>query len=300
MAGGVFGVGARLEDLKPDLAVRVDGQFVTIVQVHWHGTEAVTLTYRDENGQVGERLLYRSDEPRIAVAERSGTFGFDADGGKFRLASEARRIRLAHLFDPMLAVTTSSLDALPHQIQAVYGELLSRKPLRYLLADDPGAGKTIMAGLLIKELVLRGDVRRCLVVAPGSLNEQWQDELADKFGLHFELLTRDVVNASPSGNPFVERPLLIARMHQVSRADDLVRRLRASDWDLVVVDEAHKMSAHFYGNEVNETRLYRLGKALSAVSRHFLLMTATPHAGKDEDFQLFLALLDAEDRKSVV
>jgi superfamily II DNA or RNA helicase len=212
----------------------------------------------------------------------------------FGLASEALRIRLAHLFDPYLAVHTSNLDPLPHQIRAVYGEMLPRQPLRFLLADDPGSGKTIMAGLLIKELMVRGDVRRCLIVPPGSLVEQWQDELALKLGLEFDIITRDSIEASRSGNPFAERNLVIARMHQLSRREDLQAKLEQTDWDLIVVDEAHKMSAHFYGVEVNKTGLYRLGELLGRVTRHFLLMTATPHSGKPEDFQLFMALIDQD------
>ena len=120
--------------------------------------------------------------------EPGRTYSFDADGGLLRLASEAYRIRLAYLFDPYLAVTASQIEALPHQITAVYGEMLPRQPLRFLLADDPGAGKTIMAGLLIKELLIRGDLERCLIVAPGSLVEQWQEEMAEKFGLAFDIL----------------------------------------------------------------------------------------------------------------
>jgi SNF2 family DNA or RNA helicase len=220
--------------------------------------------------------------------------GFDADGHLFRLVSEARRIRMAYLFDPMLAVHLSQLEALPHQIQAVYGAMLPRLPLRFLLADDPGAGKTIMAGLYIKELALRGDLARCLVVAPGGLVAQWQDELAEKFALRFDILTREQIEASQTQNPFAERNLLIARLDHLSRNEDLQARLAGTDWDLVVVDEAHRMAAHWFGNEVKETKRYRLGKLLGSISRHFLLMTATPHAGKEEDFQLFLALLDAD------
>ncbi|MGE0304268.1 MAG: helicase-related protein [Acidimicrobiia bacterium] len=268
---------------------------VTIVAVEWHGSAAVTLTYRDAHGQVQERLLYRSDEGTFSVVEGTERFwSFDADGGLFRLAAEARRIQLAHLFDPMLAVTTSQIDPLPHQIQAVYGEMLPRQPLRFLLADDPGAGKTIMAGLYVKELMLRGDAHRVLIVAPGSLVAQWQDELYEKFGLSFDIVTREMLDASYSGDAFRERNLLIARIDQLSRRDDLVERLAKTDWDLVVVDEAHRMSAHFFSGEVQKTRRYQLGEVLGSVARHFLLMTATPHAGKEEDFQLFLALLDAD------
>ena len=210
--------------------------------------------------------------------------------------SEAQRIRLAHLFDAVLAVHASNLERLPHQITAVYEAMLPRQPLRFLLADDPGAGKTIMAGLLIKELIARGDLERCLVVCPGSLAEQWQDELYRRFHLPFEILTRDKLEAARTGNWFLETPLVIARLDMLSRREDLQAKLEAPDcgWDLVVCDEAHKLSATFFGGEVNYTKRYRLGRLLSSLSRHFLLMTATPHNGKEEDFQLFMALLDSD------
>ena len=202
---------ATLEDLTP--GARIQGVLpdrpVNVVQVEWHGTTAVTLTYKDDQGRVAPQLLYRDDEARLAVEEAGAAFAFDGDGGLFRLASEATRIRLAYLFDPVLAVHTSSIDPLPHQISAVYQELLTRQPLRYLLADDPGAGKTIMAGLFIKELMVRGDVRRCLIVTPGSLVEQWQDELWQKFRLDFDIVTRETVESSKSGNPFAEKNLVI-------------------------------------------------------------------------------------------
>ena len=221
---------------------------------------------------------------------------FTADGRLFRLAAEAERIRLAPLFDPYVAVHASRIEPLPHQITAVYGEMLPRQPLRFLLADDPGAGKTIMAGLLIRELMLRGDLERCLVVAPGSLVEQWQDELESKFGLAFDLLTRERIEAAGAGgNPFTESSHLIARLDVLSRSEDLRRRLEAAkEWDLVVCDEAHRMAASFFGTEVRYTKRYRLGRLLGARCRHFLLMTATPHNGKEEDFQLFMALLDPD------
>src|ERR1700685_4225786 len=176
----------------------------------------------------------------------------DADGNLFRLVSEAKRIALAYLFDPFLAVQTSNLDPLPHQIEAVYAKMLPRPPLRFLLAADPGAGKTIMAALLCKELMIRGDVERCLVIAPGSLVEQRQDELWQKFALDFRILTRDMIEAASRGNPFEEQNLLIARLDHLARNEELQARLRASDWDLVVIDEAHKMSAHYNGREIRD------------------------------------------------
>ena len=267
---------------------------VTLIDVQWHGLSAVEVVFRHNDGQLGSQLLYRENEAQLELVEAERLWAFDVDGELLRLVSEAYRIHLAHLFDPVLAVHTSLIDPLPHQITAVYDEMLTRQPLRYLLADDPGAGKTIMAGLLIRELVVRGDVRRCLICAPGSLTEQWQDELWAKFQLDFTILTREMGETARSGNPFAEQDLIIVRLDQLSRSDELQARLKQTDWDLVVCDEAHKMSASFFGGELKETKRYRLGKLLGDVSRHFLLMTATPHNGKEEDFQLFLALLDAD------
>ena len=196
----------------------------------------------------------------------------------------------------MLAVHTSVVDPLPHQITAVYESMLPRQPLRFLLADDPGAGKTIMAGLLIKELIARGDLQRCLIVCPGSLAEQWQDELNSRFHLPFEILTNDKMEAARTGNWFLETNLVIARLDKLSRNENVQQKLEAPDcrWDLVVCDEAHKMSATVFGGETKYTKRYRLGQLLSTLTRHFLLMTATPHNGKEADFQLFMALLDGD------
>ena len=288
---------ARLEDLTKGALVRgvLGDRGVKVVDVDWHGSNAITLTFTDDStGKPGQELLYRDDEPRLTVERAGRAWSMDADGALFRLVSEAKRISLAYLFDPFLAVQTSNLDPLPHQIDAVYSKMLPRQPLRFLLADDPGAGKTIMAGLFCKELMIRGDVERCLIIAPGSLVEQWQDELWQKFGLSFEILTKDMIDAARSGNPFGEKPLLIARLDHLSRNEDLQAKLEASDWDLVVVDEAHKMSAHYSGGEIRETKRYKLGRLAGSVTRHLLLMTATPHAGVEEDFHLFLALLDSD------
>ena len=288
---------SKLEDLVAGaIADGIEpGGPVTVVSAVRHGDQAITLTYRDAANQPRDQLLYRSDEGTFTV--REGTrraWSFDGDGHLFRLAAEARRIHLAHLFDPYLALTSSEVEPLPHQIEAVYGEMLPRQPLRFLLADDPGAGKTIMAGLYIKELIIRGDAERILVVAPGSLVNQWQDELFDKFGLRFEIVTKDLIDSTHGGDVFHERDRLICRVDQIARREDLVERLSRTDWDLVVIDEAHRMSAHFFGTEVKKTKKYQLGETLGATARHLLLMTATPHAGKEEDFQLFLALLDSD------
>ena len=289
---------SKLEDLKPEAAVRgiLPDTLVTVVSVRWHGSDAITLTHRSPTGQLGEQVLYRDNESRIEVVEQGRPWSFDGDGKLLRLVSEANRIKLAHLFDPVLAVHTSEVEPFPHQITAVYESMLERQPLRFLLADDPGAGKTIMAGLLIKELIARGDLQRCLVVCPGILVEQWQDELHQRFGLPFEILTNDKLEASRTGNWFLETDLAIARLDKLARDEDVLAKLGAPDcrWDLIVCDEAHKMSATFFGGEISYTKRYRLGKFLSSLTRHFLLMTATPHNGKEADFQLFMALLDGD------
>ena len=265
-----------------------------VVQVARFGADALNLVFR-VNGRVAERLVYRGEEASFELVEAGRAYAFDADGGLLRLASEAYRIRLAHLFDPYLAVSASQIEALPHQITAVYGEMLPRQPLRFLLADDPGAGKTIMAGLLIKELLIRGDLERCPIVAPGNLVEQWQDEMAEKFGLSFDALTRDQIESSLTGNPFVERTRLIARLDMLARSDELRAKLEAApDWDLVICDEAHRMAASYFGGEVKETQRYKLGRLLGTRTRNLLLMSATPHNGKEADFQLFMGLLDAD------
>ncbi len=287
----------RLEDIKAGTSVSgisPDG-LVKVVGVEWYGDGAIKVIYEDGGGTPGSRLVYRDEESTIEVASTQGHWSFDGDGALLRLVSEANRIRLAHLFDPYLAVHTSRIEPLPHQITAVYAEMLQRQPLRFLLADDPGAGKTIMTGLLIKELMVRGDLERCLVVAPGNLVEQWQDELSMKFGLSSAILTRDHVETSV-GNPFEEHPLMIARLDMLSRNEDLKERLTsAPEYDLIVVDEAHKMSASYIGGKAEYTKRYHLGETLRDHCRHFLLLSATPHSGKQDDFELFMALLD-EDR----
>ncbi len=288
----------RLEDLQPQAAVRgiLPDTIVTAVAVQWYGDSALELTYKDPTGRVGQVVLYRDDEPRLEIVQAGRPWSFDGDGALFRLVSEAHRIRLAYLFDPLLAVHTSLLDPLPHQITAVYEAMLPRQPLRFLLADDPGSGKTIMAGLLIKELIVRGDLQRCLVVCPGSLVEQWQDELSQRFQLPFEIMTNDKLEAARTGNWFAETDLVIARLDKCARDERVQAKLAApeSRWDLVVVDEAHKMSATFFGGEIKYTKRYKLGQLLAGLTRHLLLLTATPHNGKEEDFQLFLALLDGD------
>ncbi len=284
-----------LEELKPGVLVKglLPGNLVTVIDVKHHGS-IIELIYEDASGQLGKELILRDREVDLEIASEGLPWSFDADGATFRLTSEAYRINLAYLFDPLIAVHTSLIEPLPHQITAVYETMLGKQPLRYLLADDPGAGKTIMTGLLIKELMIRGDLRRCLIVSPGNLVEQWQDELSRKFQLTFDILTNDRLEASASGNAFSDMPLCIARLDKLSRDERVQAKLEQTDWDLVVIDEAHKMSATFFSGEVKFTKRYQLGQLLGKVTRHLLLLTATPHNGKEEDFQLFMALLDQD------
>jgi len=278
--------GQRLEGVIP-------GKGVIAIAVTPHGPDAVELVYRTAEGDLGQRVLGRDAEINLAIVAAEAR-PLDAGAAEFKLVAECQRIKLAGLADPMLAVTTSDIQPLPHQLRAVYGELLPRTPLRFLLADDPGAGKTIMAGLFIKELILREDVKRCLIVAPGGLVEQWQDELYLKFGLAFEIFTPQLGETVFGASAFEQHPHLIARMDQLARNDDLLTELGGTEWDLVVVDEAHRMGAHYFSGKLEKTKRFQLGELLGGIARHLLLMTATPHSGKEEDFQLFLTLLDRD------
>ena len=278
--------GQRLRGLVP-------GQTVTLIAIDPIDAELFEVFYRDDSGRSGARAITDADAARFEVDSAPA---YDADPDEFRLAAEALRIKYAALYDPMVAVNSSDVDPLPHQIRAVYEELLPRIPLRFLLADDPGAGKTIMAGLYLKELILRSDCERAIIVAPGGLVEQWREELSQKFDLRFEIFSRQMVDDAQGRNVFTEHPFLIARMDQLSRSEDLTEQLSEVTWDVAVVDEAHRMSAHYssWAGEVDETKRFKLGRLLSETAHNFLLMTATPHAGKEEDFQLFMSLLDRD------
>ena len=282
--------GQRLRGLVP-------GQTVTLIAIDPIDEGLVEVFYRDDLGRSGARTITDADAENFEIAaDFDSAPAYTADPDDFRLAAEALRIKYAALYDPMVAVNSSDVDPLPHQIRAVYEELLPRIPLRFLLADDPGAGKTIMAGLYLKELILRSNCERAIVVAPGGLVDQWSEELSQKFGLRFDVLSRQMIDDAQGHNVFAEHPYLIARMDQLSRSEDLMEQLGDVTWDVAVVDEAHRMSAHYssWAGEVDETKRFRLGRLLSETAHNFLLMTATPHAGKEEDFQLFMSLLDRD------
>ena len=216
---------------------------------------------------------------------------FDGDPVRFRLGIEGLRLGLAYEYDPYFSLSIARIDPLPHQLEAVYDYFLKLPRIRFLLADDPGAGKTIMAGLLIKELKIRGLAKRTLIVTPANLSFQWQRELKDKFRENFEVIRSDVLRANYGSNPWQEKNQVITSVSWVSRIDDAKESLLRSHWDLIIVDEAHKMSAY---SADKKTLAYQLGESLSAMTDHYLLMTATPHKGSPENFCLFLSLLDKD------
>lgn len=266
---------------------------VKVLRVERLTDDSASVAYRTEEGALAEKIVFSEALNHLKAVDPGSAFAFDADPDAFLLAAEARRMRLAHLFDPQAALGTSDVDPLPHQLRAVYGEMLQRQPLRYVLADDPGAGKTVMAGLLIKELLLRGDAANVMVISPGGLVDQWDEEMREKFGLEFAILTRDKI--THEGNPFARGGLWLARLDVLARnSEGILDKACAVDWDLIIVDEAHKMSASVFGSEVKKTRRYQMAEEIGKHTRNLLLMTATPHSGKEEQFQLFMALLDSD------
>lgn len=216
---------------------------------------------------------------------------FDGEPLRFRLAVEALRLALAFEYDPYFSLSIARVDPLPHQLEAVYEHFLALPRIRFLLADDPGAGKTVMAGLLLKELKIRGLVSRTLIITPANLSFQWQREMKDKFRENFEIIRSDVLRANYGSNPWQERNQVITSVSWVSRIEDARDSLLRSHWDLIIVDEAHKMSA---ASRDKKTLAYQLGEALSQMTDHYLLMTATPHKGDPDNFCLFLELLDRD------
>ncbi len=277
--------GSRIKGLASETAL--------IINVESYDESLIEVTFRTDDGMTSTAMIDPEQAEKLS-AETESRWKFNGNPEGWKLAQEALRIQMSHLFDPFLAVHISDVEPLPHQITAVYQEMLSRIPLRYVLADDPGAGKTIMAGLLIKELMMRGDVRRCLIVPPGSLCTQWQAELSHKFGLNFEILTHERIESESKDNIFEKIPLCIARLDKLARSELLIEKLRESRWDLIICDEAHKMSASYWSGEIKPTKRYALGQVLSEITRHFLLLTATPHNGKERDFHLFMSLIDAD------
>ena len=224
-----------------------------------------------KTGLVRDPVLTQAQLAQLRCQPLKGAF--DGDPAMFRLGIEAHRLGLAYEYDPYFSLSIARVDPLPHQLEAVYEYFLKLPRIRFLLADDPGAGKTIMAGLLLKELKARGLVRRTLIVSPANLTFQWQRELKDKFRENFEIIRADTLRTTYGMNPWQDRDQVITSISWVSRIDDAKESLLRSHWDLIIVDEAHKMSAY---DDDRKTLAYRLGESLSTMTDHYLLMTATP------------------------
>src|SRR5882724_1722313 len=283
-------------ELKPGIIVRgpVLPEPIEVLVVTPLGDVIKLTGAGQKTGQVHQRIL-RPDQIQFleATPDREP---FDGDPARFRLGIEAARLGLAYEYDPYFSLSISRVDPLPHQLEAVYDYFMRLPRIRFLLADDPGAGKTIMAGLLLKELKIRGLVKRTLIVAPANLCFQWQRELKEKFRESFEVVRSDVLRANYGQNPWQEKSQVITSISWVSRVEDAKESLLRSRWDLVIVDEAHKMAAY---SADKKTLAYKLGEALSTMTDHYLLMTATPHKGDPENFCLFLELLDRDIYGSV-
>lgn len=243
-----------------------------------------------ETGKFYQQVIRGRDLDLINIEEETD-LKFSGDGEGFFLFIESHRIRNAFQFDPLYAVNVSQVDPLPHQIDAVYYHVLQNPRVRYLLADDPGAGKTIMAGLIIKELKYRGLVDKLLIIAPGHLKYQWLREMKEKFQEQFRIADRDVMDSAWGQNIFEEENQLITSI-DFAKQEDVMDSIKDSKWDLIIVDEAHKMSAYKYGKKINKTARYKLGEMASEITNYMILLTATPHRGNDENFRLFLDLLE--------
>ena len=279
LTGSLFNEPMRVETVRPNGA----GSWVAgLVGTRTERFRSVSLT--------------TSDIASLAIT--ASTLSYDGDGGLLRLGLEAHALGIAHEFDPYFGLSISRVDPLPHQLEAVYEHLLKLSTVRFLLADDAGAGKTIMAGLLVRELVLRGLAERILVVCPANLTFQWQRELREKFDEKFIVLKGGDICDQFGVNQWLEQKRIVTSL-DLAKRDDILPGLRQVHWDLVIVDEAHRMSA---ADETHKSQRYRLGELLRDSADHILLLTATPHKGDPQNFSLFLQLLDRDayaDVKSI-
>jgi superfamily II DNA or RNA helicase len=253
------------------------GEYIRLVGVTLHSRQHI------------DQLIHQSEISSLSAGKLEAHFA--APPPQVFLSLETKRYRYASLYDPLLAMNTSKVDPLPHQVEAVYGYILKLPRIRFLIADDPGAGKTIMAGLVIKELKLRHLIHRILIVVPGHLKDQWRRELKERFEESFVIIDRGLLDAFYGENPWHREAQIITSL-DFSKRDDVLPSLASAQFDLVIVDEAHKMSAYRYGDKLDKTGRYRLGETLSKITEHLLFLTATPHKGDPENFRLFLDLLE--------
>lgn len=252
-----------------------------------------SISYKGVNSNMANSVILAADKlDGLEIVADEGKFNFKGDPNKFKLFAEAERIKTAYQFDPLFAINCSVVDPLPHQVEAVYKFLLPQPRIRFLLADDTGAGKTIMTGLLIKEMIMRKMVQRILIVTPGGLTKQWQeDEMGVKFNLPFTLVNSEVFNSDPT--IFQTHDRIVASIDLICR-DKYMKVLENTNWDLVIFDEAHKLSAYEYGLKTYRSRRYEAAFTLSQRCEHILLLTATPHRGRQDTFKRLLQLLDED------
>ena len=280
-----------VDELKPGTVVKGSSwpEPITIKKSEVVGNYMrIVASMVDSNRHI-DQMISQNDLANLSI-EKIVT-DFSAEPWKIFLSLESKRYRFASMYDPLLAMNTSKVDPLPHQIEAVYGHVLKMPRIRFLLAHDPGAGKTIMAGLIIKELKLRKVVNRILIVVPGHLKDQWSRELKERFLETFTVISRDYVKSQYGENVWEKENQVITSI-DFAKQEDILPSLTAAEFDLIIVDEAHKMSAFQYGEKIEKTERYRLGEALSMSTEHLLLLTATPHRGDPENFRLFLDLLN--------
>ena len=279
LTGALFSEPMRVETVRPN---GTGSWLAGLVGTETERFRSVSLTAEDLAG----------------LTISGSSLSYDADGRLLRLGLEAHALGIAHEFDPYFGLSISRVDPLPHQLEAVYGHLLKLSTVRFLLADDAGAGKTIMAGLLVRELMLRGLIERILVVCPANLAFQWQRELREKFDEKFLVLKGSDIRDQFGVNQWMEQKRVITSL-DLAKRDEILPGLRQVHWDLVIVDEAHRMS---WSPPAKKTARYALGELLRDNADHILLLTATPHKGDPKNFTLFLQLLDQDayaDVKSI-
>lgn len=277
--------GDIIKNLSPNETVVVD-------KIKRLGSQYSLVFTGINSNRRSSKILNEQQLSSLEVLTSDGEFNFKGDPEKFVLFAEAERINSAYQFDPMFAINCSIVDPLPHQVEAVYKYLLPQPKIRFLLADDTGAGKTIMAGLLVKELIMRKIVKRVLIVTPGGLTKQWQeDEMGVKFNIPFKLVNRSVFSSEPT--VFQTSNLIVTSIDFICR-EDVIQVIEKNIWDLVIFDEAHKLSAYEYGEKIYKSKRYEVAHIISKQCEHLLLLTATPHRGRKDTFKRLMQLLDED------
>lgn len=277
--------GDIIKNLSPNETVVVD-------KIKRLGSQYSLVFTGINSNRRSSKILNEQQLSALEVLTSDGEFNFKGDPEKFVLFAEAERINSAYQFDPMFAINCSIVDPLPHQVEAVYKYLLPQPKIRFLLADDTGAGKTIMAGLLVKELIMRKIVKRVLIVTPGGLTKQWQeDEMGVKFNIPFKLVNRSVFSSEPT--VFQTSNFIVTSIDFICR-EDVIQVIEKNIWDLVIFDEAHKLSAYEYGEKIYKSKRYEVAHIISKQCEHLLLLTATPHRGRKDTFKRLMQLLDED------